>query len=236
MTTLTKKMVEDLTQYLLDLKIKVNYVHSDVDTLDRIKILTEFRKGVFDVLIGVNLLREGLDLPEVSLVAILDADKEGFLRSETSLIQTIGRAARNINGQVILYADVMTGSLLRAIKETNRRRALQLAYNVKHGITPKTIERRIHDIIDGLGVRREREVERVLSLELSGVAASLNDKKALDEIIRDKQREMREASQRLDFELAAILRDEIKLLKKKKGPFSSTNNESRTNERMRPHS
>ncbi len=212
-TTLTKKMAEDLTQYLQELKIKVNYVHSDVDTLDRIKILTEFRKGVFDVLIGVNLLREGLDLPEVSLVAILDADKEGFLRSETSLIQTIGRAARNINGQVILYADVMTGSMERAIKETNRRRALQLAYNAKHGITPKTIEKRIHDIIDGLGVRREREVERVLSLELSGVASSLKDKKALDEIIRDKQREMREASKRLDFELAAILRDEIGLLR-----------------------
>ena len=212
-TTLTKKMAEDLTQYLQELKIKVNYVHSDVDTLDRIKILTELRKGVFDGLNSVNLLREGLDLPEVSLVAILDADKEGFLRSETSLIQTIGRAARNINGQVILYADVMTGSMERAIKETNRRRALQLAYNAKHGITPKTIEKRIHDIIDGLGVRREREVERVLSLELSGVASSLKDKKALDEIIRDKQREMREASKRLDFELAAILRDEIGLLR-----------------------
>ncbi len=213
-TTLTKKMAEDLTQYLQDLKIKVNYVHSDVDTLDRIKILTEFRKGVFDVLIGVNLLREGLDLPEVSLVAILDADKEGFLRSETSLIQTIGRAARNINGQVILYADVVTGSIKRAIAETNRRRVLQLAYNRAHGITPKTIERRIHDIIDGLGVRREREVERVLKLELSGVAASLKNKKALDEIIRDKQREMREAAKRLDFEFAAILRDEIQLLNK----------------------
>lgn len=214
-TTLTKKMAEDLTQYLQELKIKVNYVHSDVDTLDRIKILTEFRKGVFDVLIGVNLLREGLDLPEVSLVAILDADKEGFLRSETSLIQTIGRAARNINGQVILYADLITGSLERAIKETNRRRALQIAYNRKHGITPKTIERRIHDIIDGLGVRKAREVERVLSLELSGVAASLKDKKALDEIIREKQREMRECAKRLDFEMATILRDEISLLKKK---------------------
>ncbi len=209
-TTLTKKMAEDLTEFLEEKKIKVRYLHSDVDTLDRIAILTDFRKGIFDVLVGVNLLREGLDLPEVSLVAILDADKEGFLRSETSLIQTIGRAARNVRGQVVLYADEMTGSMRRAIDETNRRRAIQLAYNKKHGITPTTIKKKIKDITEGIVKRKEEELHaKTLALE-TAVATS-----GSDELIHEKAQQMREAAHHLQFELAAILRDEIKELKKK---------------------
>ncbi len=209
-TTLTKKMAEDLTEFLEEKKIKVRYLHSDVDTLDRIAILTDFRKGIFDVLVGVNLLREGLDLPEVSLVAILDADKEGFLRSETSLIQTIGRAARNVRGQVVLYADEMTGSMRRAIDETNRRRAIQLAYNKKHGITPTTIKKKIKDITEGIVKRKEEELHaKTLALE-TAVAT-----RGSDELIHEKAQQMREAAHHLQFELAAILRDEIKELKKK---------------------
>lgn len=215
-TTLTKKMAEDLTSYLQETKIKVNYIHSDVETLDRIRILSDFRKGVFDVLVGVNLLREGLDLPEVALVAILDADKEGFLRSDTALIQTIGRAARNINGTVILYADHMTGSLERAIKETERRRNRQLAYNKKHNITPKSIQKNIGDIIDELGLRKDKEVAEVLKLELSGLDKKYKTGAALENLIKDKTRAMKDAANKLDFELASILRDEISLLKKKK--------------------
>ncbi len=202
-TTLTKRMAEDLSRYLEELGIKVTYLHSDVKTLDRIRILTDFRKGVFDVLVGVNLLREGLDLPEVSLVAILDADKEGFLRSETALIQTIGRAARNVNGAVLLYADFRTGSIERAVRETERRRKLQLAYNKKHGITPKTIIREIVDILP---------VENVTSLEMKAAPSS---QKVIERLIREKESEMREAAGELNFELAAILRDEIKELSKK---------------------
>lgn len=219
-TTLTKKMAEDLSDYLQNLenqssrtsktirttttKLKVAYLHSDVKTLDRIRILTSLRKGEFDVLVGVNLLREGLDLPEVSLVAILDADKEGFLRSETSLIQTIGRAARNSEGEVLMYADNITGSIKRAIDETERRRTKQLAYNKKHGITPKTIIKAIHDILPNAG--------DTLKLELKPIQKS---KKAMEILIKDKEREMREAAKNLSFELAAILRDEIKILKTK---------------------
>ncbi|WKZ29143.1 MAG: excinuclease ABC subunit UvrB [Patescibacteria group bacterium] len=208
-TTLTKKMAEDLTSYLESLKIKVKYIHSDVETLDRIQILHEFRRGVFDVLIGVNLLREGLDLPEVSLVAILDADKEGFLRSETSLIQTIGRAARNVGGQVVLYADGDTGSLSRAIKETNRRRERQLAYNKEHGITPKTIKKSITSMFTEIEKSREKAAKRNLELEAKA------EKRPIDEVLKEKETQMREAAKSLEFELAALLRDEIRELKKK---------------------
>ena len=203
-TTLTKRMAEDLSAYLEEKKIKVNYLHSDVKTLDRVKILTDLRRGKIEVLVGVNLLREGLDLPEVSLVAILDADKEGFLRSETSLVQTIGRAARNVNGEVVMYADHITGSIERAVKETDRRRVIQLAYNKEHHITPTTIIRKISDILP--------DVDALLSLEMKPVPKS---KKALLALIKDKERDMKEASKKLDFELAAILRDEIKELIKK---------------------
>ncbi len=206
-TTLTKKMAEDLSDYLSQQKkIKVNYLHSDVKTLERIKILTKLRKGEFDVLVGVNLLREGLDLPEVTLVAILDADKEGFLRSETSLIQTIGRAARNVNGEVLMYADRITVSIKRAVGETDRRRQLQLRYNEENHITPRTVEKEIKDILPA---------EEILSLEMKPVVKS---KAAIAEMIRDKEREMKEAAKDLDFELAAILRDEIKELKATKFP------------------
>ena len=205
-------MAEDLTEYLESLKIRVRYVHSDIDTLDRIQILTDYRKGVFDVLVGVNLLREGLDLPEVTLVAILDADKEGFLRSETSLIQTIGRAARNVRGQVVLYADEVTGSMERAIWETERRRKVQRAYNEKHGITPQTIKKRIRDITEGMVRRKEEELhEKALALEAQA------ESRPIEEVIREKQKQMLEAANGLQFELAAILRDEIRELKKKAG-------------------
>ncbi len=206
-TTLTKKMAEDLTEFLKERKISVQYLHSDVETLNRITILSDLRKGKYDVLVGVNLLREGLDLPEVTLVAILDADKEGFLRSETSIIQTIGRAARNVGGRVILYADQMTGSIDKAIKETDRRRAIQIAHNKKHGITPKTIVKGIKDIREMLG-KKEVETERILDIELSVAPGEI------EEIIRDKNEGMRIAARNLDFETAAILRDEIVLLKK----------------------
>lgn len=206
-TTLTKKMAEDLSEYLAEKKFKVNYIHSEVQTLDRIKILTEFRRGKFDILVGVNLLREGLDLPEVTLVAILDADKEGFLRSETSLIQTIGRAARNVRGQVLLYADQMTGSMDRAIRKTERRRKLQIAYNKKHGITPKTIQKKIKDIV-GEESGKEK-VKNILDLDVIGEKG-----KNVEEIIKEKERQMKEAAKDLQFELAAILRDEIRELKK----------------------
>jgi len=209
-TTLTKKMAEDLTTYLIEeKKIKAVYLHSDVDTLDRIKILTNFRKGTFDVLVGVNLLREGLDLPEVSLVAILDADKEGFLRSETSLIQTMGRAARNVRGTVVLYADHMTGSLTNAIRETERRRVIQLAYNNKHNITPKTIKKKIQDITEGLVSGKELEAAgKALALENAAAA------RPAEEMVREKELQMREAANNLQFELAALLRDEIRVLRK----------------------
>lgn len=205
-TTLTKKMAEDLTEYLKEKGIKTRYVHSDIETLERIQILTEFRKGVFDILVGVNLLREGLDLPEVSLIGILDADKEGFLRSETSLIQTIGRAARNVDGRVILYADHMTGSLERAIKETERRRKVQLDYNKKHGITPKTIAKKIHDITEAIKSEHEKTVGRLLALDAEAYA---KDPKKL---IKEKNTQMSDAVEALDFETAAILRDEIREL------------------------
>ena len=205
-TTLTKRMAEDLSAYLEERKMKVNYLHSDVKTLDRIKILTDLRRGKIEVLVGVNLLREGLDLPEVSLVAIMDADKEGFLRSEVSLIQTIGRAARNVDGEVLMYADNITGSIERAVGETDRRRKIQLAYNKTHGITPRTIVRAITSILP--------DVDEILKLETKPIPRG---KTALQKLIADKEREMRESAKRLDFELAGILRDELKELYKKVG-------------------
>lgn len=208
-TTLTKKMAEDLTEFMHEKKFKVQYIHSDIDTIERLEILSEFRKGTYDVIVGVNLLREGLDLPEVSLVAIMDADKEGFLRSDTSLIQTIGRAARNVRGQVVLYADVITGSMQRAMAETERRRAKQLAYNKEHGITPKTIVKAQEDLREMLGLEvTEKDVKEILKLELS---AETHD---LETVKKRKEAEMKEAARGLEFELAAILRDEILQLEK----------------------
>ena len=242
-TTLTKKMAEDLSSYLKDEKIKAEYLHSDIKTIDRIKILTEFRKGKFDILVGVNLLREGLDLPEVALIGILDADKEGFLRSETSLIQTIGRAARNAEGRVVLYADKITGSMERAIKETLRRRKVQKAYNKKHNITPKTIIKKIKDITEELESEHQKAVIGELDLDFkifekayskefkkdrmkvtknkNGTKVELHmsdaERKALiyEKIIKIKRKDMGKAVKNLDFETAAILRDEIKVLEEK---------------------
>ncbi|MFA5935301.1 MAG: excinuclease ABC subunit UvrB [Patescibacteria group bacterium] len=208
-TTLTKKMAEDLNEFLLERKIKSRYLHSDIDTIERLEILSEFRRGTYDVIVGVNLLREGLDLPEVALVAILDADKEGFLRSETSLIQTIGRAARNVRGQVVLYADRMTGSMTRAIAETDRRRAKQTAYNQLHGITPQTIIKAIKDLRGELGLTgKTKDIKAILKLELT---AETHDLKT---VLKQKDVEMKEAARNLEFELAAILRDEMSVLLK----------------------
>jgi excinuclease ABC subunit B len=204
-TTLTKKMAEDLSEHLKENGIKSEYLHSNIYTLDRIKILENLRRGEFDVLVGVNLLREGLDLPEVTLVAILDADKEGFLRSDTSLIQTIGRAARNIHGKVILYGDNITGSMKRAIDETNRRRKIQFEYNKKHKITPKTIEKKIKSIVDHeLNPQVSREFVQLESLE------------DIPGYIREREKEMKEAAKNLEFEKASVIRDEITELKKMK--------------------
>lgn len=215
-TTLTKKMAEDLSSYLKDKGIKAEYLHSDIKTIDRIKILTSFRKGEFDCLVGVNLLREGLDLPEVTLIGILDADKEGFLRSETSLIQTIGRAARNVFGRVILYADTVTGSLKKAVDETNRRRAIQTAYNKRHGITPKTIIKKIHDITDQMESEHQKSVK--FNLEIDRQIFAKNPEK----LIKLKERQMSQAVKELDFESAAIIRDEIRALKEKSGTENKT--------------
>ncbi len=206
-TTLTKKMAESLSEYLKGVGIKAEYLHSDIKTMDRIQILSAFRKGKFDCLVGVNLLREGLDLPEVTLIGILDADKEGFLRSETSLIQTIGRAARNEKGRVILYADVMTNSLTKAIEETNRRRDIQIAYNKEHNITPTTIIKNIEDITEQVASTHDKAVS--LELDLDQKLFAKNPTK----LIKLKEKQMKEAVKGLDFETAAILRDEIKVLK-----------------------
>jgi excinuclease ABC subunit B len=213
-TTLTKKMAEDLTDYLVELGLRVRYLHSNVDTLERIEILRGLRLGEFDILVGINLLREGLDLPEVSLVAILDADKEGFLRSETSLIQTIGRAARNVNGFVVLYADTVTRSMERAISETNRRRQLQQAYNEEHGIDPTTIRKAVADILDLLRPN-ERTTVPNLKKRVEKSYGSLGEDE-LSGLIRTLEEEMHQASADLRFEYAAKLRDEIRDLTKLK--------------------
>jgi excinuclease ABC subunit B len=210
-TTLTKKMAEDLSEYLKEKGIKAEYLHSDIKTIERIEILTNLRKGPasggFDVLVGVNLLREGLDLPEVTLIGILDADKEGFLRSDTSLIQIIGRAARNVDGKVILYADHMTGSMERAIGETNRRRTIQIAYNKKHGVTPKTIIKKIQDITDQLQSEHQKTVKELLTFDIK-------TEKNIRALIKYKEKQLNSAAKILDFETAAILRDEIVELEK----------------------
>ncbi len=208
-TTLTKKMAEDLAEYLTERSVKSKYVHSDIKTIERIEILTAFRRGEFDCLVGVNLLREGLDLPEVSFIGILDADKEGFLRSETSLIQIIGRAARNVDGRVVVYADRITGSLERAMSETSRRRTLQTEYNKKHGITPKTIIKAIRDITDTLQREHGNAVGDLLKIDEAQFIK--NPKK----LIAEKERQMNGAVKILDFETASILRDEIKALYEK---------------------
>jgi excinuclease ABC subunit B len=209
-TTLTKRMAEDLTEYLTEMGVRCRYLHSDIETLDRIKILRDLRKGEFDALIGINLLREGLDLPEVSLVAILDADKEGFLRSAGSLIQTIGRAARHLNGKAILYADVMTDSMKRALDETNRRRAIQTRYNEENHITPESIIKPVDMSLVAIAEADYVDVETDLSDE-----DWLDDPAKLNEIILKLEKEMREAAKKFQFERAASIRDRIRELKSK---------------------
>ena len=209
-TTLTKRMAEDLTDFLTEKGINTKYIHSDVDTIERIEILTDFRRGKFDCLVGVNLLREGLDLPEVELVAILDADKAGFLRSETALIQTIGRAARNVNGRVVLYADEMTKALEYAIGETNRRRDRQIAYNTANGITPTTIAKEIRSITDQMRTEHDETVDTLLKIDVELF------KKNPIKVLKEKRQQMEEAVAILDFETAAIIRDEIAYFEKSK--------------------
>ena len=211
-TTLTKKMAEDLSSYLSSLGLKVRYLHSEVETIERVEILTDLRKGVFDVLVGINLLREGLDLPEVSLVAILDADKIGFLRSATSLIQTIGRAARNANGRVLMYADQMSDAMKEAINETEHRRAVQMAYNKEHGITPRTIKKAVEDILE----RQMKDAEEIQQEELKIQRSAFNLllEKDRKKYLRSLEKKMRECAERLEFEKAAAIRDEIERVKK----------------------
>nr|MCH9824677.1 UvrB/UvrC motif-containing protein [Alphaproteobacteria bacterium] len=205
-TTLTKRMAEDLTEYMHEQGVRVRYMHSEIDTLERIEILRDLRLGAFDVLIGINLLREGLDIPECGLVAILDADKEGFLRSETSLIQTIGRAARNAEGRVIMYADKITGSMERAMGETDRRREKQIAYNIEHGITPETVKKNVDDILSGL-YQGDVDMNRVTA-QIDPALQGSNLRAILDGLRTD----MRKAAENLEFEEAARLRDEVKRL------------------------
>uniref|UniRef100_UPI004048D0B1 helicase-related protein n=1 Tax=Aquiluna sp. TaxID=2053504 RepID=UPI004048D0B1 len=232
-TTLTKRLAEEVTEYYTEMGVRVRYLHSDVDTLRRVELLRELRQGVFDVLVGINLLREGLDLPEVSMVAILDADKEGFLRSTTSLIQTIGRAARNVNGEVHMYADVMTASMTRAIEETNRRREKQVAYNKKMGVDPQPLRKKIADITDSLQ-REEVDTEQLIQQmrEVSNKKTARQKTKGRPAIGADGQKQimgtiieldaqMKSAASELKFELAARIRDEISELKKELRAFEA---------------
>src|SRR5438034_1156669 len=208
-TTMTKRMAENLTEYYQQLGLRVRYLHSDIDTLDRVAVIRDLRLGKFDGLIGINLLREGLDIPEVSLVAILDADKEGYLRSGTSLIQTAGRAARNLNGEVIMYADTVTGSMRETLKETDRRRALQAKYNEEHGITPETIRSSIRELLQTV---YERDYYTV---EVEAPAKETFDSPAdLERRIAELDAQMKDAARRLDFEQAAELRDRIRALRR----------------------
>jgi len=225
-TTLTKKMAENLTEFLKDIGIRVRYLHSDIPTIERSEIIRDLRAGVFDVLIGINLLREGLDLPEVTLVAILDADKEGFLRSDTSLIQTIGRAARNVNGMVIMYADVMTKSMMRAIDETDRRRDIQNAYNIEHDITPTTIIKRVKDLIETTKVAETVRIYKVDSM------SQLSQDEMLD-LILSLEKDMRAASKQLQFERAAELRDMIVEIKGRVGTAKSDHGKKKPGRKKR---
>ena len=206
-TTLTKRMAEDLTDYMKELGIRVKYLHSDIDTLERAEIIRDMRLDVFDVLVGINLLREGLDIPEITLVAILDADKEGFLRSETSLIQTIGRAARNAEGHVIMYADTVTDSMRAAIDETSRRRQLQQAYNEEHGITPTTIKKAVRDLI-----AISKAAEKAPSADEKDLESM--SAKELNKLVKEIQKKMHQAAAELNFEEAAVLRDRMLEVKK----------------------
>jgi len=208
-TTMTKRMAEDLTKYFKDMNVKINYLHSDIDTIERMKIIRDLRKGVYDVLVGINLLREGLDIPEVALVAILDADKEGFLRSETSLIQTIGRAARNSESNVIMYADNMTKSMNKAIGETNRRRIIQSAHNEKYGITPTTVIKDIRDVIEATQIAEAQGEYDTLE------AAMEADKGNIEKQIKKYEAEMRQAAKDLQFERAGQIRDILIKLQKR---------------------
>jgi excinuclease ABC subunit B len=210
-TTLTKRMAEQLTDYLSDNGVKVRYLHSDIDTVERVEILRDLRLGSFDVLVGINLLREGLDIPEVSLVAILDADKEGFLRAERSLIQTIGRAARNLNGKAILYADRMTESMRKAIGETERRRTKQIAHNEANGITPKSIVKKVRDLIDG--VYSEKTGKEMAKLELERAKVEDMSEKDIAREIKRLEKQMLEHARNLEFEKAARVRDQLAQLR-----------------------
>jgi len=216
-TTLTKKMAEDLTDYLIEMGLRVRYLHSEIDTIQRIEILRDLRLGEFDVLVGINLLREGLDLPEVSLVAILDADKEGFLRSQTSLIQTIGRAARNVDGKVVMYADTVTDSMRHAISETNRRRKIQIEYNRERGIDPQTIRKKVSDILLALqGDQRRTALTPDRARRRRGRRSDIElmPRDELERLIQSLEEEMHEAAKDLRFEYAARLRDEVQELRR----------------------
>jgi len=213
-TTLTKRMAEQLTDYLSDNGVKVRYLHSDVDTVERVEILRDLRLGAFDVLVGINLLREGLDIPEVSLVAILDADKEGFLRSERSLIQTIGRAARNLNGRAILYADRITESMKKAMGETERRRTKQVAHNEVMGITPKSIVKKVKDLIDGVYSEKSgKEAERLEQAAVQRAKVEDMSEKDIARAIKQLEKQMMEHARNLEFEKAAQVRDQLGILK-----------------------
>ena len=219
-TTLTKRMSEQLTDFLADNGVKVRYLHSDIDTVERVEILRDLRLGTFDVLVGINLLREGLDIPEVSLVAILDADKEGFLRSERSLIQTIGRAARNLNGKAILYADKVTDSMRAALGETERRRERQIIHNTEHGITPRSIQKQVRDLIDGVYSEKTKGEQR----DLAAAAIEVLSEKDLGKRIKQLEKQMLEHARNLEFEKAARVRDQLAMLREQAFGAAGTDN------------